>query len=346
MTRIKDYRKLCILLILLVAGFVTLGCTRAAAGEAISASDFKSLPDNDKLRVLVKALQEREKATANIKASFVTRFYNVEFSNGKFGKKLGREHPCGQIDCRYECELARKDGDYRMKVLWYVMEEPDRPTATVQTWMDTKSGVAKSIAECLGNSRVYGTIDTKPNGIIDAGEFFYWFDDAFGKSEDHPITFLLEKRDLIKFEGANKDGLVEISVSKHDVKRNYVDVQEFSLDPQKGFLPVRIHRYWEYGDKLKDGVPFFSNQTTQIIETEEIGGVWFPSHWTKHIVGRSSTAKGFASVHDTTVGKIVLGKVTDTDFELAFPAGTHVNDMIRGGWHVVGQEAPVQEGKD
>ncbi|MCP4675115.1 MAG: hypothetical protein GY854_06340 [Deltaproteobacteria bacterium] len=332
--RMLDHRR-CTLMIPVVAVLNTLAVLHSIAPAQTMPKDFDALRDTSKIELLMLKLEQREEAVRNVKARFVTLMYNVELSEGKTGARLSDNHKLGS-DNRYDCELARRDGNYRMSIAWFVPEQPDRPTLKAITSMDVKSGVSRSIATRPESPQVYGAIDTIPDSMIEAGRFFYWFADSFHKEvEEYPILYLLKKRDLVRYGGLSEQGLVRISITESEPRNDFHDTREVLLDPEKGYLPVRIHRRWEFRDKPDNGVSSFSDQTTQVAETKELNGVWFPTHIVKTVFGRWSSSEGFASVYDTSVEEITLGDVTPADLEVHFPEDAKVHDKIRGQWHVV-----------
>jgi hypothetical protein len=207
--------------------------------------------------------------------------------------------------------------------------------------MDSKSGVARSVAEHRQLDGVYGAITTAEDPIIQNGCFHYWFDIPFDKkAQEFPISFLLKHQEAIKFEGLSGDGK-EIRISllfKTSKGTPYQDFRTIWLDPQRGFTPVRMHRRWEFEATAPGATPLYSELDTEVKEMKQVDGVWFPTHFTETCVGRTSVADGYATVYETTVGRIKLGAMTDDDLQVHFADGVQVHDRIKGVWFVATEE--------
>lgn len=333
--KVTSRRRVCRTVLIAAIATAVLETAQGPCHAQMTAQEFGALPDADKRTVLVNSLQARERAVQNLQASSATRVYNVEYRDGKTGSFLG------DVVGRYVCELRRKDGSHWASIDWFIPSKPDRPNQKVITSLDAKSGVARSVAEQDAMKGVYGAIDTKEDVLIQANRFHYWFDANFEKPQSFPISFLLKHRDAVKFEGVSDDGEL-IRISLH-VETNegtpYKDVRTVWMDPQKGFLPVRMHWRWEY-----DSRPLLDqNMDVAVLKTEQVDGVWFPTHFTETCTDSKSIAKGYAGVYETTVSKIRLGAMTDDDLQVRFTHGTEVQDRIKGAWFVANdatQSAP------
>jgi hypothetical protein len=305
-----------------VIAMVVLETAQGLSQAQMTAKEFDALPDADKRTVLVRTLQERERAVRNLQAPSVTRLYTVDYRDGKTGafrKDLGR----------WVCELRRKDGNHWASIDWFLPEdEPDRPTAKVVTTMDAKSGVARSVAEHRQMKGVYGAIATQEDRMIQNAGFHYWFDATFDKPQEFPISFLLKHQEAIKFEGLSRDGQ-EIQISllfETSDGTPYEDSRTVWIDPQRGFMPVRMHRRWEYDTPGR----LRQETDTEVKKMEQVDGVWFPTHFTQTCVSGGSAEAGYAGVYETTVGEIRLGAMTDDDLHVHFADGVEVHDKIKG----------------
>ncbi len=308
--------------------FVFLSSNRGICQIEMTAREFNELTDTDKRTVLVRTLEERERAVKNLRASSVTHVYNVEYRDGKTGAVVDDMS-------RYVCELRRKDGNHWASIDWFLTKNPDRPNQKVITSKNIKDGLAKSVAEQDTLKGVYGAIATEEDLMIRTGRFHYWFDASFDKPREFPISFLLKHKDTIQFQGLEEgDQLIKISL---DIQtRNGTPFQESRtlwLDPQKGLMPLKMHWRWEY----ETVPPLYSEIETEIKELVQVQGVWLPVHFVETVIGRVSVADGYATVYETTASGIELGTMTDEDLDIRFPDGTEVEDRIKGAWFVAGQ---------
>jgi hypothetical protein len=73
----------------------------------------------------------------------------------------------------------------------------------------------------------------------------------------------------------------------------------------------------------------------EVSESELFDGVWMP---TKFIEFSWASGMSFGNLRETIAGNIKLGSVKKEDLEIAFPAGTVVDDRITGDRWTVGKE--------
>jgi hypothetical protein len=275
----------------------------------MTASQFDSLPDDEKRSVLVDILQKREQAVQNLQIDSETKVYNVQYRDGKAGELLEKI-------TRYDCQLRRKDGSYWARIDYYRSKQPDRIQGRVFTAKEAKSELVKSIARD-GEDGVNRAITAEEgNAMIQLGKYHYWFDASFDEAHEFPISFLLKHQDAIKFAGLSDDKQqVKISLLYESADGTpFKDFRTLWLDPNKGFMPVRMQRRWEYALDP----PFYSVLATEVKKLEQVDGIWFPTHLTLTCTGRVSEEKGYATVYETTAGEIKLGKVTDVDLQEQF----------------------------
>lgn len=307
-------------------GMVVLEMARGLSQAQMTAKEFDALPDTDKRVVLVSSLEERERSVRNLQAQSTTHLYNVRYRNGKTGplvKDLGR----------YVCELRRKDGNHWASIDWFLPEDPDHPNVKVITSMDAKSGVSKSVAQHVKMDGVYGAIATEEDIMIKSGHFHYWFDALFDMAEEFPISFLLKHQEAVKFEGLSGDSQeIKITLHVEVPERQFQDTRTVWIAPQRGFMPVRMHRRWEYKATAPGRTPLYTETDSEVKKMEQVDGVWFPTHFTDTSIGRLSVAEGYASVFETTVGRIKLGAITDDDLKVNFGDKVQVQDRIKGVW--------------
>lgn len=313
--RIKTSLPMAVLVLIVL--HTSVGSCRAQ----MTAQEFNAMSDADKRTILVNTLQDRERAVGNLRATSVTRLSNVVYRDGKLRSVL-------KDVSRYDCELRRGKKGHWASINWFLSDILDRPTQEVITSLDVMSGVARSTAKQDGLKGIYGAIDNKEDMLIRASRFNYWFDANFEPPQNFPISFLLKHQDAIKFDSPEKSS-PEIRVSLHvktDEGTPYQDTRTVWLDPRRGFMPVRMHWRWQYDSKP----PLDQDMVTEIKKLELVGGFWFPTHFTETCVCKKSIEEGYATVYETTVGKISLGTITENDLVVHFPVETEVHDRLKG----------------
>jgi hypothetical protein len=310
--------------VILVAATFVCAVTAEPLPAQMTAQEFSVLPEPDQRSILVASLQQWQQATRNMQAKFETRVYNVEYQDGVTGDFK-------EDVSRYVCELRRKEGRHWASIAWFLPgDDPGAPLAQVVTSMDTEAGVARSIAEHRQMKGVYGAINTKEDNMIGTGRLHYWFDARFGKAREFPIMFLLEHQNSIRFEGTSDDGQsVVISLLYESTSGTpFQDLRTVWLDPQRGFMPVRMHRRWEYDVSPRPA--FYQIWDVEVTKMRQIDEIWFPVHFTETATSSGSIKDGYAGVYETTVDLIHLGKMTDADLSVEFPEGVQVHDRIKG----------------
>jgi hypothetical protein len=303
----------------------------------MTAEEFESLPESDRRTVLVSSLQEWQRAVLNLQAKSMTHIYNVEYRDGV------TENVVQDIG-RYTCELRRLDGNHWAKVAWFLPgDDPNHPLAQIVTTMDTKAGVSRSFGEHRQMKGVYGAIATEEDHMIRNGRLHYWFEASFEKSREFPIVFLLEHQDEIEFEGLSDDRQ-QIKVSlryKSSSGTPFQDSRTVWIDPLRGFLPVRMHRRWEYDTRPQP--PLDQVWDLDVKSTRQVDGAWLPDHIVEVSASTASIADGYVSIFETSVEEIKLGVMDQSDLRIEFPDGVEVHDRIRGVWFKAGprvQSAP------
>ena len=306
-----------------------------ALTQPMTAKEFMSLGDEDKRTVLISALEQRERGLENIEAHSTTSVYNVEYSNGKTGEAV--EQPS-----RHVCKHRFKDGAYWAMIDLFRPEDKKRPTMHVETMMDNKLGESRSIAEQGKLSGVYGAIDIKADTTIRNGRFAGWIGHGFDDGDHLPLQYLINHQDAIRFEGLGQDGrTIKISLEvREDIPGKPIVTESRTLwiNPEKGFLPVRMNGRWKSSFRLPGRKPLFGEMDTEIIELKQVGGVWFPWHFIEvsHAY-QSGKENKQATVRETKVDKVELGRVTNEDLEVNFAPGIEVFDKIRNSRYVIGK---------
>ena len=181
------------------------------------------------------------------------------------------------------------------------------------TSKDAQTGTARTLSRHAQVEGVHGEISHELDPMIATGRFHLWFHGDFEQVREFPIHDLLEHPDGIQFDGLGEDGRTIRISHRYESSEGtpFRDVRTIWMDPERGFLPLRMHQRWDYD--LPSGKPFYSDTKTEVMKIAEVEGVWFPTHITLIATGRPSVEKKYATVDETTVGTIKLGTLTDED---------------------------------
>jgi len=286
---------------------------------------FNRLSRQDKLATVMSVYAQRARATANIEATSVTHVYNVHFVDGKPGKLK-------EDIARYVCRLRRADEVQWACVDWYRPKMPDRATNSVVTVIDRQAGIARSFATHVDLKRVYGSIDTHEDPITINARFHHWFDvGRLEPNEFFPLWYLMNHQRSLQFDPPDNEH--EVRVSADAVKEEAEVVHRtFWLDPTRGYLPMRICR------KFEIGAARWIQYDTEVTETKQVDGVWFPVHILETMTSHKSQTRGWVTIIETTVDGIKLGTVKKQDLKVVSPIGASVDDRLKGKRFIVGQE--------
>ncbi|MCP4675116.1 MAG: hypothetical protein GY854_06345 [Deltaproteobacteria bacterium] len=299
----------------------------------MTAQEFDALPTEDKRTVLVSALQKRDEAVRNVRATSVTRTYIVAFRDGVVGNPIE-----GRDLGRDECELRRDGGTYWANVKWIRPEDTKTPILQAKLSRDPEAGTTRSIARHGIASGAYGAISPREDKMLQSAEFLYWFDMTFDNEDRFPIKFMLNHKDAIVFDGLTEDGTqVKLSLVVKSPCGTKTYTRAMRVDPQKGFMPTWIHRRRE-----RRAAPYldatFSEFDLTVEELKEIDGVWFPVRFRTVGSCTPSVKKGEACVFETEASEIDLGSVKPADMEIVFPDDMKVHDLFTGKWTLAGAE--------
>ncbi|MCP4675114.1 MAG: hypothetical protein GY854_06335 [Deltaproteobacteria bacterium] len=299
----------------------------------MTAQEFDALPAEDKRTVLVSALQKRDEAVRNVRATSVTRTYIVTFQDGVAGSPTE-----GKDNGRHECELRRDGGTYWANVKWFRADDTDTPTLQAKMSRDPESGTTRSIARHGMATGVYGAISPREDKMLQCAQFLYWFNMTFDHEFDFPLKFMLNHKDAIVFDGLTEDGTqVKLSLVVKSTCGTKTYARTMHVDPQRGFMPTWIHRRRERRAAPHLDVTFSEFDLT-VEEMEEIDGVWFPVRITDIGTCTPSVEKGEACVFETEASDIELGSVKPADMEIVFPDDMKVRNLITGKWTLAGAE--------
>jgi hypothetical protein len=329
--RAARLRRMPVILVIVLL-LATMASTSAAFAQ-MTAREFDALPIEDKRTVLVSALEKRDEAVRNVRASSVTHTYNVTLREGVVGGPIeGRDFG------RHECELRRDDGTYWATVKWFQADDTDTPTLQVEASRDPESGTTRSIARHGMVSGVYGAISPREDKMLQCARFLYWFSLTFDDEYDFPIKFMLKHKDAIVFDGLTEDGTqVKLSLVVKSARGTKTYARAMLVDPQKGFMPTWIHRRKERRAAPHVDVTFSEADLT-VEEMKEIDGVWFPARVRTVVTSTPSVKRGEATVYETEATDIELGSVKPADMEIVFPDNMKVRDFNTGKWTLAGAE--------
>jgi hypothetical protein len=316
-----------------IAALLVTVALNPSAFAQMTAQEFDALPIEDKRTVLVSALQKRDEAVRNVRATSVTHTYVVTFRDGVVGSPVER----GDIG-RHECELRRDGGTYWADVKWFRADDTDTPTLQAKLSRDPEAGTTRSIARHGMVTGVYGAISPREDKMLQCAQFLYWFNMTFDYEYDFPIKFMLNHKNAIVFDGLTEDGTqVKLSLVVKAPRGTKKYTRAMHVDPQRGFMPTWIHRRRERRAAPHLDVTFAESDLT-VEEMKEIDGVWFPVRIRDVATSTPSVEQGQATVLETVASNIELGSVKPADMEIVFPDDMKVHDLITGKWTLAGAE--------
>jgi len=282
---------------------------------SMSVVDFGRLSGDMQREVLVKAFQMRLKYSRNLYHAvdlFLTIHHNTN----------GRPGPIKEKVAFRRCRAWQLNHSFRVES---DMFEPGNDQDVVQflnSGFDSQEGVARSTVRFKEDRRSAGRIDTVPDRIIIDDRYIYWLDGSFRHREEYLFHNLLDHRD--EFEVAIlEDGRLQLTVPYQPWwAKKAGGKRKITLDPLKGFLPIR-------GDSRWDGGPSDWRIERFVVEqSRQVGDIWMPIKIHEEICA-SPSAETFA-VYETVVVKIEHGKVTPADLHVPFTKGMQVVDAIKG----------------
>ena len=105
----------------------------------------------------------------------------------------------------------------------------------------------------------------------------------------------------------------------------------YSLDPCKGFLPVRCDA--SYARQSSNGGTFRGEETLVVDESRLVDDVWMPVKLTETAVWSGDLRR--ITVDKTTVSRIERGSVTRADLHVPFSEGMRIQDTVEGATYTV-----------
>ena len=276
---------------------------------------FDALSDQDKSKFILAALDNRDRALANVRYTVHETSVNVGKNDGQRRfmtkadyevRRLGdqywmhlKTHEYFDEDGRIELEATLNwDGKKGKRLVPPEFSRANVPSGLITSTEDDNFS-ARRLSELLGFR-----IRLMPNSIPVAQ---YIREALAGGAK-------LEATKVVK--GATM--LMQIAIQDQQWRR------EIWLDPDRGFMIVRIVNV--YGKDYMKG-------TLEITDAERVAAVWVP----KRAVTTGTT------YHDKEVTEIThevkefqVGGLKQHDVEIDFPAGTKVSDRINNVTYVVG----------
>jgi hypothetical protein len=301
---------------------------------ALDYGDFVVLPESEQRQLIAKGFATWLDATRNMR-------YTATETLTAYKKNRESQSVILTLKTTYNHWL--KDDAYRMATQ---ITDPTGSSAVVQ---DYQHAFNKQRGERRGTTRVsfedgttkmFGRIDTVQHNSIVLNPFWAWLSDNFADSETRTylsdegylFSFSLKRQDSWKIVLLPEEQRVKLIVpfeKEFDVgtKTRQVGKKTFTIDVQKGFLPILVDVYWEELPKSSNSMYRMERYTVE--ESVKFGLAWMPTKL-KYELLEASQIPNQVHVYTLQLVNVEFGTVKQSDVEIVFPEGTEVVDAING----------------
>lgn len=311
--------------------FFAMHCGANEVAFTATVQEIRGLSPADQKTLIASAFENRLVAARNVEFSALTRIQNHEYKTGKVGALLaqlngGRYHHW-QFGNTSRTDMERGGPDVV------------KPTQFVVAGFDRTVGAGRTTIHFSDNPRKFGRIDVVHDPLTEENRYVYWLDGKHNRMAEYLFRYLVDHRDSFTVRIPDNQDVVYLTVPWRPVwSDRELGTREFSLDPSKGFLPVKGKSRWQ---KLKsNGELAWRSEEFVVEDARVVGNVWMPTKLYE-LIGASTLGPDKITVLETEVSSIRSGTVTAKDVEVPFDSGMQVVDAIRGVTYKIGTDGKL-----
>jgi hypothetical protein len=296
---------------------------------SMSAEEFSRLALADQRALLARVFQHRLDHAHNIYYELESRYQAYENHNGEPGKA-----DPGAAGSRVQYRHWRLGNSYRMDRNAYRSVESQEVVEWVSFGFNGGEGVGRGRVQLYEHQgekktlRAFGRIDTQQDTLT-LDRYIFWLDGVYPDEETYLFRYLLRCAPELEIKVPVADGKVQLVVGWKPGKPIYAKrpgKRTLLLDPQRGFLPVRVE------SRVDDGVDEHGKHlwwagTLTVDQSKLVGDVWMPTIVTDRT--SSCALPEVLSCVVFRVSQIEQGRVKPADLEVPFTKGMQVVDAIK-----------------
>ncbi len=254
---------------LLSAWLSSLALPLSAADNSLSMSieDFRKLSAADQQAVVLIAFEQRLKLARNVYYESTTRASVHEDHNQHIGKAVVELNPDGFRHWRL--------GDsYRMDITRYAAPDATDYLQLLSTGFDATAGIVRGTVRVPNLGGVYARIDTIHDPPTSDNRYAYWLDGEHNPASEYIIRYLVDHQTTYTFVIPEDGDEIQLMLPWTRPHRDKPwGTRQFTLDPRKGFLPVRGEGRWD-DPAPRGGKPFWRFEAFTVNESQLAGDVW------------------------------------------------------------------------
>ncbi|MHC5542957.1 hypothetical protein ACYOEI_32450 [Singulisphaera rosea] len=313
----------------------TTPAAEVSGSLSVSIDEFCRLSPADREALVAASLDRRLEHVKNLRYESISRMQNHEYRDGIVGKAV-----TPMFTSRYE---HRRLGDsYRTEVDRGSGSTLD-PRHVLVTGYDSKSGQTRSTVS-VANSKDFGRIDTQHDPWTMDDRYVYWLDGQHTLVGEYLIRSLVEQKGHYQIDAPVDGGKVRLTVPWKPIASDRpIGTKELTLDPRRGFLPVRGKSHWER--TTAEGQKRWREEEFVVHESELANDVWMPVKLTESIRG-FALGPNVVNVFETEVKFVEAGTVKPEDLEVPFKAGLKVVDAVKGTTYHMGEDGKPKGPED